>query len=406
MERDRVQRIILGITGGIAAYKMPRLIRLLRKDGIDVTAVLTPNARGLVGEETLRVVSKHPVYCDDRPAEGSLDMAHIELAKWAHLLLVCPASANTIAKLSHGIADNLLTTLALSFEGRRLIVAPAMNTKMWKNRATQDNVAALRSRGDKVLPVDNGELACGDEGEGRLLPLEAIAESVRSAFLPRLLSGRMVLISSGPTVEPVDAVRVITNRSSGKMGASLAAAALAFGAEVCVVTGPARFPLPAGCRVVHVNTALEMKAALEAEFDKCDICIMAAAVSDFRPKKIIPGKKHRDDAAAAAAWSIECVANPDIAAELGAKKKKQFLVGFSLDADADADVTLARKKMIAKNCDMMIVNRVETSLETDTTSVRILYRNAKDGTVAECGKREAAQAIIRSIAQHRGKRHG
>jgi phosphopantothenoylcysteine decarboxylase / phosphopantothenate---cysteine ligase len=398
MERSG-QRIILGITGGIAAYKMPQLIRLLQKDGIDVTAVLTPNARGLVGEETLRVVSKHPVYCEDRPGPSPHEMAHIELAKWAQFLLICPASANTIAKCALGIADNLVTTLALSFEGR-LLIAPAMNTNMWQNKATRDNIAALESRGAMVLPVDSGELACGDEGEGRLPPLEAIVDFVASASLPRLLKGKKVLISSGPTVEPLDAVRLITNRSSGKMGAALARAALLLGAEVCVVSGPAKCPPPAGCLVVHVNTALEMKSALEAEFDNCDVCIMAAAVSDFRPKKFIPGKKHRSGSE----WSIECVANPDIAAALGAQKTKQFLVGFSLDMGPD--VSVARKKMTLKNCDMMIVNRVGTSLETDTTSVRILYRNGKDKTVAECGKQEAALTIVRSIAERVVKSHG
>jgi phosphopantothenoylcysteine decarboxylase/phosphopantothenate--cysteine ligase len=397
MERSG-QRIILGISGGIAAYKMPQLIRLLQKDGIDVTAVLTPNARGLVGEETLRVVSKHPVYCEDRPGQSPHEMAHIELAKWAQFLLICPASANTIAKCAHGIADNLLTTLALSFEGRRLLIAPAMNSNMWQNKATQDNIAALKSRGAMVLPVDCGELACGDEGPGRLPPLDTIVDFVRAASLPRLLKGKKVLISSGPTVEPLDAVRHITNRSSGKMGAALARAALLSGAEVCVVSGPAKCPPPAGCLVVHVNTALEMKSALEAEFDNCDICIMAAAVSDFRPKKFIPGKKHRSDAE----WSIECVANPDIAASLGAQKTKQFLVGFSLDVDPD--VSAARKKMTLKNCDMMIVNSAGSSLETDTTSASILFRKGKDKIIGKCGKQQAAEAIIRIIAERMGTR--
>jgi phosphopantothenoylcysteine decarboxylase/phosphopantothenate--cysteine ligase len=397
MERNG-QRIILGITGGIAAYKMPQLIRLLQKDGIDVTVVLTPNARGLVGEEAIRVVSKHPVYCEDRPGQSPHEMAHIELAKWAQFLLICPATANTIAKLALGIADNLVTTLALSFEGRRLLIAPAMNTNMWQNKATQDNIAALKSRGAMVLPVDSGELACGDEGPGRLPPLETIVDFVAIASLPRLLTGKKVLISSGPTVEPVDAVRLITNRSSGKMGAALARAALLSGAEVCVVSGPAKCPPPAGCLVVHVNTALEMKSALEAEFDNCDICIMAAAVSDFRPKKFIPGKKHRSDAE----WSIKCVANPDIAAALGAQKTKQFLVGFSLDMDAD--VSSARKKMTLKNCDMIIVNSAGSSLETDTTSASILFPKGKDKIIGTCGKQEAAEAIIRIIAERMGTR--
>jgi phosphopantothenoylcysteine decarboxylase/phosphopantothenate--cysteine ligase len=276
-----------------------------------------------------------------------------------------------------------------------------MNSNMWLNKATQDNIAALKSRGAMVLPVDSGELACGDEGPGRLPPLEAIVDFVRAASLPRLLTGKKVLISSGPTIEPLDAVRHITNRSSGKMGAALARAALLFGAEVCVVSGPAKHPLPAGCLVVHVNTALEMKSALETEFDNCDICIMAAAVSDFRPKKTIPGKKHRSGAGSSV-WSIECVANPDIAAALGAQKTKQFLVGFSLETASSPG--RARGKMQAKKCDMMVVNSAGSSLETDTTSASILFPKGKDKIIGTCGKQEAAEAIIRIIAERMGTR--
>jgi phosphopantothenoylcysteine decarboxylase / phosphopantothenate---cysteine ligase len=396
MERQRVTRIILGITGGIAAYKMPQLVRLLQKDGIDVTAVLTPNAQGLVGVEALRVVSKHPVYCLDRPAEASPDMAHIELAKWAQFLLVCPASANTIAKLAHGICDNLLTTLALSFENR-LLIAPAMNTNMWLNRSTQENIRSLQDRGAIVLPVDSGELACGDEGPGRLAPLESIVDFVRGACSPRLLAGIKVLISSGPTVEPVDAVRVITNRSSGKMGAALARAALAEGAQVTVVTGPSRCPLPGGCTTVCVETAQEMKAALDAEFDKSDVCIMAAAVSDFRAARPLAGKKHRDDGSA---WSIECTPNPDIAAGLGAKKTTQFLVGFSLDAEKD--LGRARAKMTAKKCDMMVVNS-PASIESDSTALSVLFPKGKNEIISEVTKREAAERIVGIIANRMKK---
>jgi phosphopantothenoylcysteine decarboxylase/phosphopantothenate--cysteine ligase len=400
MKPELPQRIILGITGGIAAYKMPQLVRLLQKQGIEVTAVLTPGSRDLVGEEALRVVTKNPVYREDRAEPSGHDMAHIELAKWAQFLLVCPASANTIAKLAHGIADNLLTTLALSFESR-LLFAPAMNTSMWKNAATRANIDLLASRGARILPVDSGELACGDEGPGRLPPLESIVDFVCSAFAPRLLSCRKVLISSGPTIEPLDAVRVITNRSSGKMGAALARAALLSGAEVVVVTGPAKAALPPGCRVIPVETALEMKTALEAEFDNCDICIMAAAVSDFRPRHIEQGKKHR---AADKEWRVELAANPDIAASLGAKKKKQFLVGFSLDVGEDAEA--GRRKMKAKHCDMMVVNSARTSLETDTTTARVLFSGAKDKIIRECTKQDAAQEIIGLIAGRLGKKHG
>jgi phosphopantothenoylcysteine decarboxylase/phosphopantothenate--cysteine ligase len=391
MSMETVQRVVLGITGGIAAYKTPQLIRLLGKSGVAVKAVLTPSARSLVGEETLRVVSCNPVYTDALPA--SFDMAHIELAKWGQLLLVCPATANTIAKLAHGIADNLLTTLALSFE-HRIVIAPAMNTAMWNGAGVQANIGVLASRGAIVLPVDEGELACGDLGPGRLLPVETIAEYALAALAPRVLAGKKVLISSGPTVEAIDAVRVISNRSSGKMGAMLARAALLAGADVCVVSGPAAFPLPGGCRVIPVRSAADMKAALDKEFAACDICIMAAAVSDFRPAAVLEGKKHRSDSSA---WSLDLVANPDVLEGLGRAKTRQVLVGFSLDSGASEAAAAA--KMKKKNCDMMIANAVESAMETDATAATIICKDKPAEHIATSDKRKLAEVIVRRIAR-------
>ena len=332
-----------------------------------------------------------------RRSPTSPDMAHIELAKWGQLLLVCPATANTIAKLALGLADNLLSTLALSFENR-ILVAPAMNTAMWNNVAVQANVAALKGRGAVVLPVDEGELACGDEGAGRLLPAETILDYVMGGLRPRPLSGKQVLISSGPTVEPIDAVRVITNRSSGKMGAMLARAAMLAGARVCVVSGPSSYPLPQGCRVIPVNSALEMKKALDGEFGSCDVCIMAAAVSDFRPASVAKGKRHRSDSAQ---WNIELVENPDILQGLGRAKTRQFLVGFSLDAGADEKI--ARDKMTKKNCDMMIANPLETSMESDRTSASVLSPDKKTERIAATSKLELAEVLLNRIVLLMGK---
>jgi phosphopantothenoylcysteine decarboxylase/phosphopantothenate--cysteine ligase len=351
-----------------------------------------------VAEEALRVVSCNQVYCDG--AAGPYDMAHIELAKWGQVLLVCPATANTIAKLAHGIADNLLTTLALSFENRTIVV-PAMNTALWDNAATRANVAALASRGVTVLPVDEGELACGDEGAGRMLPVETIVDHVLAALRPQSLAGRKVLISMGPTAEAIDAVRVISNRSSGKMGAMLARAALLAGAKVCVVSGPARVMPPAGCRVVFVASAADMKAALEKEFTSCNICIMAAAVSDFRPASVVKGKKHREQSAE---WNLPLVANPDILAGLGTQKKRQFLVGFSLDAKADEGA--ARAKMNRKNCDMMVANAVESAIESDAAAATILCKNKPAERLALLAKQKLAEIIVDRIASASGQSHG
>jgi phosphopantothenoylcysteine decarboxylase / phosphopantothenate---cysteine ligase len=390
--------IVLGISGGIAAYKTPLLIRLLQKNGFAIKAVCTPAALTLVAKQTLRTITGNPVYIDNQQNDTSMD--HIELAQWGEVLLICPATANTIAKIAHGIADNLLTSLALSFQNR-LIVAPAMNTAMWTNEATQDNLAILRRRNVSVLPVDEGELACGDSGPGRLLPLEAIVEHVLSRSVPRCLADKKVLIASGPTCEPIDAVRVITNRSSGKMGSALAAAALAAGARVTVVTGPAAAPLPAGARVVHVLTALEMKDALEKEFIDADVCIMAAAISDYRPKNPSSQKKQCDRDRD---WDLTLVPNPDIAEGLGHKKNRQFLVGFSLETDDG--LTRPILKMKKKNCDMMVVNRVDSSLERDQATVTLLFPDKPPMPLPLSGKRQIAAQIMEHIAQEGHIAHG
>jgi phosphopantothenoylcysteine decarboxylase/phosphopantothenate--cysteine ligase len=387
-------RIVLGISGGIAAYKTPSLVRLFQKSGVEVKAVLTPAARGLVAELTLHTVTGNPVYVDE--PSGDRDMEHIALAKWADFLLVCPATANTIAKIAHGIADNLLTSLALSFENR-LIVAPAMNTAMWKNSVTQENIVSLVNRGVRVLPVGVGELACGDEGPGRLIDLETIVDYTQSLNTPKYFAHKKVLISSGPTAEPIDPVRVITNRSSGKMGAALARAAWLAGADVTVVSGPTSAALPAAVRVIRVTTALEMLDSLEKEFPHADVCIMAAAISDFRPHNVLIDKKHRGDASS---WSLELVPNPDIAERLGKKKDKTFFVGFSLETDNDDARPL--EKMIKKNCDMMIVNRADVALESDSSAARILFPDKPAENAALQGKNQLAALIIKRIATSMG----
>ncbi len=390
-------RIVLGISGGIAAYKTPALVRLFQKNGAEVKAVCTPAAREFVSDLTLRTITGNPVYIDG--LAGDPDMEHIALAKWADFCLVCPATANTIAKIAHGIADNLLTTLVLSFE-KRLVIAPAMNTAMWRNPATRENVAALVRRGVYVLPVGVGDLACGNEGPGRLIELETIVDYVLSLNTPKLLAHKKVLISSGPTFEPIDPVRAITNRSSGKMGAALAQAAWLAGAQVTVVSGPASAPLPPAVKVIRVTTALEMLRFMEQEYADTDICIMAAAVADYRPQECLADKKHRDQDVS---WNIELVPNPDIAEHLGKKKKEQFLVGFSLETD-DND-TRPMEKMKNKNCDMMVVNRVDTSLEGDSSVARIIYPDKPADSYALQSKRDLAARIMERIAAHTGNPH-
>ncbi len=382
-------RVLVGITGGIAAYKVPQLIRLLKKKGAEVKAVCTPWALRFVGDETLRTLTGYPVFRDD----GSFhDIEHIRLAEWTDLFVVCPATANTIAKIAHGIADNLLTTTAISIPSEKILVVPAMNTVMWQSAATQENVAVCARRGMTILPVGEGELACSTTGPGRMLEVEEIALAI-FAKLHRepLLAGKRVLISLGPTEEPLDPVRMITNRSSGKMGAALARSALKFGARVTMVSGPVGVALPAG-DLVKVRTAAQMREAMLREFASADICIMAAAVSDFRPVSVSPSKIRRNEGRR---LTLELEANPDILAELGRLKEGRILVGFSLETgDGEAS---ARRKMAEKGCDLMILNRADEALETDTTRVTILAGSRAEELPLQ-SKSEAADDIMRRIA--------
>lgn len=392
-------RIVVGVTGGIAAYKIPHLVRLLRKQGAEVKVVLTSHAQSFVGIDALRTLSGNPVY---RDGSAVYDIDHIRLTEWADILLIAPATANTVAKIAHGIADNLLTSIALAFPPGRTIIVPAMNSGMWENPATRENISLLVARTYKVLPVGKGELACGDEGPGRMMEVEAIVEAVMEYFkIGRPLSGKRVLISSGPTEEPIDPVRVITNRSSGKMGAALAREALRMGAEVTVVSGPISAALPAGVRMRPVRTAEEMETALREEFAATDICIMAAAVADYRPLSASPIKLQRDHQAV---FSLDLVANRDILAGLGSLKQKQILVGFALE-NSDDEVRV-KEKMMRKQCDLMVANRVETSLGTDTTEITIFDTKGGCSKYGPVSKEVAARELLRHIIEFAGNRHG
>ena len=392
--KDKTLRILIGISGGIAAYKIPFLVRLLRKNGAQVKVVLTNAARSLVSEETLRTLSENPVYTDNASAE--YDMDHIRLAQWADVFCIAPATANTIAKMAHGIADNLLTSLLLAFS-KPVVVAPAMNGAMWRNAATQDNIATLLKRGIRVLPVGHGELACGDEDDGRMLEPQTLCEYILGASLPRCFTGKNILISSGPTAERIDPVRVITNRSTGKMGAALAMAALCMGAEVTVVSGPAPEPLPEGARVRDVVSSADMAQALYEEFPRADVCIMAAAVSDFTPAHFSEKKIKRNESASR---QMELIPTHDIAASLAQSKNNQFLVCFALESSDD--LSLAISKMEKKQCDMMVFNTVDASLGLDTAAITIIVDGQDPHRFGALSKRECAANILLAIAKQLG----
>ena len=389
---QNMYRILVGISGGIAAYKIPQLIRLLKKQGAQVKVVLTPNASGLVGEKALQTICGHPVFTDNA---SFYDMDHIRLSQWADVFLISPATANTIAKIAHGIADNLLTSLALSISESKIMIAPAMNSEMWEKKATNHNLQILKDRGYHILPVANGELACGVCGPGRMLEPQEITDHVfRYMASSSILKGKSVLISSGPTEEPIDPVRVITNKSSGKMGAALARSALYLGAKVTVVSGPASEPLPSAATVVKVQTAQQMNTALKEHFENSDICIMAAAVSDYRPlcfseTKIVREEKQK--------FTLALIPNPDILANLALNKGKRFLVGFSLESDGSEERAIA--KMNRKGCDMIIFNRADQALGLDSTRVVILGCDGFREEVPTIDKNAAAGIILERIAQ-------
>ncbi len=388
---NNIKNILIGVSGGIAAYKIPFLVRILKKAGYEVKVVITKSAESLVGLDTLRTLTGYPVY---RDVADEYDMGHIRLEEWADLFIVAPATANSIAKMAHGIADNLLTTLFLSITAPILVV-PAMNTNMWKNRATQNNITLILSRGIKVLPVGKGELACGVVGAGRMIEPEDIALYVNTASIQPLLKGKKVLIASGPTEEAIDPVRVITNRSTGKMGNALARVALMMGAEVTMVSGPAETVPPAGIDLVSVKTALEMKRAVDSYFESSDITIMAAAISDFRVAQQSDEKIAREGRES---MEITLVSNPDIAASLGEKKESnQVLVTFSLEKSGG--IERAKEKMKRKKADITVYNRVEDALGKDDTSMVILSKEGDEKPIREVDKTTSAVALLEYIAQ-------
>lgn len=347
--------VLVGVTGCIAAYKSCEIVRALQKAGIRVKVVMTEHATEFVGATTFRALTREPVAVGlfDSPSDP---IHHISLAQEADAFLIAPCTANVIAKIANGIADDLLTTTALATTAP-LVIAPAMNVNMYENAATRYNIGKLHIRGARIVDAGDGYLACGDIGRGRLADVEDIvAATLEELGVKRDLAGRRVMVTAGPTVEPIDPVRYLSNRSSGKMGYALARAAARRGAEVTLVSGPVSLPVPEGVSLIAVNTALDMMAAAEDVFPAVDISLFAAAVADMRPKQAAGRKlkKGRDDASLD---SIELVENPDILSTLGARKRfDQVVVGFA--AETDDVVENAQKKLTSKHADFIVGNQV------------------------------------------------
>lgn len=387
------QHILLGVTGGIAAYKAPELVRRLRDAGADLRVVLTPAAVAFVTPLTLQAVSGRPVHQDLLSAESESGMGHIELARWADLILVAPATADFMARLAHGFADDLLAACCRATRAP-IAIAPAMNVGMWQNAATQRNLRQLVNDGVRVFGPGSGSQACGEVGEGRMLePLELVALCA-GQFGGGALAGRRVVVSAGPTFEDLDPVRFIGNRSSGRMGYAVAQAARAAGAEVTLVSGPVALPDPPGIAVQRVRSALDMRAAVLAAVADADVYIGTAAVADYRPaapagRKI---KKDRD------ALSIELTRNPDILAEVAALERRPFTVGFA--AETDEVLAYARRKLDDKRLDLIAANAVGAGLgfETDDNALTLLWPGGQR-ELPRASKAALARELIAVIAE-------
>lgn len=385
--------VLLGVTGCIAAYKSCEILRGLQKAGVRVKVVMTKNACEFVGPTTFRALTHEPVAIDtfgDGPGDP---IHHVSLAEECDLFLIAPCTANVLAKMAAGIADDLLSTTALACTAP-IVVAPAMNVHMYEAVATQHNIQVLASRGVHFIEPGEGYLACGDVGRGRLAdPADIVASVLHMLEREKDLEGRHVVVTAGPTVEPIDAVRFISNPSTGKMGFAIAEAAVERGAEVTLVTGPVSLVDVPGAKMVRVGTACEMKAAVDEAFPSADIAIFSAAVSDFRPCTVSDRKlkKGADDEALA---HVELVENPDILASCGAAKREgQVVVGFA--AETNDVIGNARSKLSRKKADFIVANDVSSGRGFGTDSDEVAFVSASgEEPLPEMGKRELADRIL------------
>ena len=399
--------VLLGVTGGIAAYKAAELLRLLQKAGMEVRVIMTRAATQFVGPMTFETLSQAPVRLD-QVSELRVDskITHVEDAQEADIMVIAPATANTLAKMANGVADNLLTSMILAF-GKTVVIAPAMNTNMWEHPATQHNVSLLRERGVFVVEPGAGELACGDYGSGRMAEPDSIVAEVKLRLQvqrKRDLRGLRVMITAGGTREPIDAVRFIGNRSSGKMGFALARAAFDRGAQVELVEANVDMPAVPGVRQTKAPTAGEMHAEVMRRLPEIDILIMAAAVADYRvadgPAGGKIGKGRRE-------WEIGLQATPDILCDVAEHKEGQFLVGFAAEYGLEG-LGRARQKMERKSLDLIVFNdisRTDIGFDSDFNEVRILSKDS-EVLIDRAPKETVAELILDNIAQAVRARRG
>ncbi|MBO8127690.1 MAG: bifunctional phosphopantothenoylcysteine decarboxylase/phosphopantothenate--cysteine ligase CoaBC [Peptococcaceae bacterium] len=381
------RRIILGVTGSIAAYKAAEIAGNLRKQGAEVRTLLTASALKFITATTLETVSGGRVYTEMfSPGDGPV---HIELAGWGDLLLIAPATANILGKVAGGIADDILTTTIMAFEGP-VLFCPAMNSKMYLNPIVQRNIKTLREMGYHIVSPENGHLACGAQGPGRLAGVDAILERAAGLLKPQDLKGTRVLVTAGPTREPLDPVRYLSNRSSGKMGYAVARAARDRGAQVVLISGPTSLLPPSGVTFIPVTTALEMYHEVLARFPECDVAVKAAAVADYRPRETAGQKIKKEQER----LTLALEKNPDILARMGQIKEKQVLVGFI--AETESLTERARDKVRRKNLDLGVANDVTlpgAGFDEDTNIVLLVFPDGRVEKIPRMSKYALAHRI-------------
>ncbi|MXX15775.1 MAG: bifunctional phosphopantothenoylcysteine decarboxylase/phosphopantothenate--cysteine ligase CoaBC [Gammaproteobacteria bacterium] len=390
----RNRRVLVGVTGGVAAYKSPELVRRLIDRGCEVRVVMTRGAGAFITPLTLQAVSGHPVHEHLLDADAESGMGHIELARWAELVVVAPATANFIARIAHGQADDLLTTLVLATTAE-VAVAPAMNRQMWLHPATQANLDILRSRDIRIIGPGSGDQACGETGPGRMTEPEEIASLLAGDPADMAYAGKRILVTAGPTWEALDPVRGITNHSSGKMGYALAAAAADQGAEVILVSGPVHLQAPTGVRRIDVRSADEMLAAVLENLAGTDVFVAVAAVSDFRPARLAEHKIKKSPGEDT--MTLELVRNPDILATVAALDSPPFTVGFA--AETRDTLANARDKLAGKGVDVIAANDVggaDSAFDSDSNTVTLVHAGGEI-SIPTADKYAVAVDMLREI---------
>ena len=396
MQRLFRKRIVLGVGGGIAAYKSAELVRRLRDQGAEVRVVMTRAGCEFITPLTLQALSGHPVGLDLLDPAAEAAMGHIELARWADLVLIAPATADLMARLAQGVANDLLTTLVLATDAP-VALAPAMNQAMWRDPATQANAQLLEQRGMRLFGPGVGSQACGDTGAGRMLEAEELAQRAADCFQAGLLDGVRVLITAGPTREAIDPVRYITNHSSGKMGFALAEAAAEAGARVTLICGPVHLPTPQRVQRIDVSSARDMLAACEAAMP-CELLIAAAAVADYRPQ-VVASHKLKKDPTREDGLLLQLVRNPDILATLASRSDRPFSVGFAAETENLLDY--ASRKLRDKNLDLIVANDVANpniGFNSEDNAITVIDRQLQPTAFAQTSKGKIARQLIAFIA--------